>query len=421
MAAVDACLGGVRRTVPQGMTLDLNFMSAPLDPRITFTRASTATYTDAGGTIRSAATNAPRWDYAGGVPRGLLIEEARTNMVTSSTGLMSPWSGGGTTLTVASGIAPDNTNTMTKLAEDGTNGLHYFTNNYTTVASVAYTLSVYAKAAGRPYLLVGFDDGVGSGATTTFDLSLGIFGSQAAGSGTIVGASMTSMGNGVYRCSTTGTVGTATLLRAFINPYNIYATAFFPSYQGIAGSGVLIWGTQLEQGAFPTSYVPTTSAAVTRTFDNCFIASANMAPWFASPGGTWFAEFIDNVPPAGGTSPRVIGIHNGTSITPLWVQAVNPELSSYDGGQLLTANAVSVGAISKGVSFWAAGAGRICLNGSAVVSGAMSGGFATLATAGVGILGGNPGTVNETMTGYIRRVQYWPRVLSNAEMQQVTT
>ena len=74
---VDACLGGVRRTVPQGMTLDLNFMSAPLDPRITFTRASTATYTDASGTIQTAAINAPRWDYdpVTHALRGLLIEE----------------------------------------------------------------------------------------------------------------------------------------------------------------------------------------------------------------------------------------------------------------------------------------------------------------------------------------------------------
>ena len=57
-------------------------------------------------------------------------------------------------------------------------------------------------------------------------------------------------------------------------------------------------------------------------------------------------------------------------------------------------------------------------------SAALTTGYGLYVTFGVGImaiLGGNPGVVNETMTGYIRRVSYWPRVLTDAEMQQVTT
>ena len=79
-------MGGVRNAGPAGATLDLNFMfPGSLDPRITFSRASTATWTNASGVIQTAAVNAPRWDYAGGSLRGLLIEEARTNKVTNST------------------------------------------------------------------------------------------------------------------------------------------------------------------------------------------------------------------------------------------------------------------------------------------------------------------------------------------------
>ena len=68
-------------TLPPGVSLNLSFMTpGALDPGVTFSRASTATYTDATGTIQTAGVNAPRWDYSGGGLNGLLIEEARTNL-----------------------------------------------------------------------------------------------------------------------------------------------------------------------------------------------------------------------------------------------------------------------------------------------------------------------------------------------------
>jgi hypothetical protein len=73
--------------VPPGATLDLSFLTpGSLDPRITFTRASTGTYFDVSGTMRTATTNAPRWDYdpVTLALRGLLIEEARTNLLLNS-------------------------------------------------------------------------------------------------------------------------------------------------------------------------------------------------------------------------------------------------------------------------------------------------------------------------------------------------
>jgi hypothetical protein len=68
-------------------SLDLTFMvPGSLDPRITFTRASTATYFNSAGVMQTAATNAPRWDHDATTRalRGLLIEEARTNLLLNS-------------------------------------------------------------------------------------------------------------------------------------------------------------------------------------------------------------------------------------------------------------------------------------------------------------------------------------------------
>lgn len=66
--------------------LSLNFTSGTLDSRITFTRASGATYTDSSGVIQLATSNTPRFDYDPVTlqPKGLLIEEQRTNLLLNS-------------------------------------------------------------------------------------------------------------------------------------------------------------------------------------------------------------------------------------------------------------------------------------------------------------------------------------------------
>lgn len=68
-------------------TLDLNFAgSQTVDPRITFTRNSTATYFDKFGVMQTAGINQPRIDFnpATGECKGLLIEESRTNVLLNS-------------------------------------------------------------------------------------------------------------------------------------------------------------------------------------------------------------------------------------------------------------------------------------------------------------------------------------------------
>lgn len=66
--------------------LDLDFTSGTLDSRITFTRASSATYVNSSGAITTATTNTPRFDYDPVTleAKGLLIEEQRTNLLLNS-------------------------------------------------------------------------------------------------------------------------------------------------------------------------------------------------------------------------------------------------------------------------------------------------------------------------------------------------
>jgi hypothetical protein len=311
--------------------LDLNFltMAPTLDPRITFTRASTATYFDSTGTMQTAATNAPRWDYNPSTHalNGLLIEEARTNLLLNSAAL-------------------------------GTQSV--------AVTAQAYTLSFY-----------------GTGTVTM----------SGAFAGTLVGT-----GTSPARVSTTFTPAAGTLTCT------------------VTGSVV---NAQLEAGGFATSYIPTIGATVTRAQDVCAIPPANMG-FFVSPGGSWDAEFIVLTTAPGNLRVLMVLPYLAGSFTPAFVD------SFWHGGQysgtsaLNVTNAIAPGVIAKLATTSSATTQQACVNGGPVASAALTGGYPSAPANGIGFMQvvGQP---TDSMTGYIRRVRYWPRVLSNAELQQVTT
>ena len=399
--AVDACRGGVRvtgSTLPPGASLDLNFMfPGTLDPRITFTRASTATYTDATGTIQTAAVNAPRWDYdpVTHALRGVLIEEQRTNIwLQSADANNAAWnkaSAGGpvTPVTTANQtIAPDGTLTAASVVYPAVNVANSYSVLYQglTTAAQSYAFSVWLRGSvGGEQVYVG----------------------QLAGGGTL--------------CLLT----TQWKRFSFLTPVLSAGTNYFTVGTDLRGGQgvtpaqtIYAWGAQVEQGAFPTSYIPTTLAAVTRAADSCAILPVNMSPWFAPPGGSWMAEFINLNTSMAGYNARLIGQYGGIPTQLFEVPYL--ALSQYDGAGPNTGNSVIPGAISKGAASYVPGTGKVCLNGGTVASGAMTTGFAACATAGVGLMGDNT-SATDIMTGYIRRVSYWPRALSDTEMQQVTT
>ena len=368
-----------------------------LDPRINFARASGATYTDASGVIQTAATNAPRWDYdpVTHALRGLLIEEQRTNLALRSGDFSNAaWiNSGGLTVTGNNAVSPDGTTTAARIAIPATSGagsVNVLLQPFSPVNAV-HSAGIWLRGSvggEQTYLMV--QDGTNySRVRVTLTTAWQRF--------SLVTTAFAA-GQWYYQIGTDLRDGTQTSTPA----QTIYA-----------------WGAQVEQGAFPTSYIPTTSAAVTRAADVATISPANMSPWFASPGGSWFAEFIDLNPPSALT-PRVVAypvpgniytIAGGTGLTAF----------EYDGvGAVTTPNAFSPNTIARIASTWATGAAKICLNGGTVVTSAtLTGGYAGFASAGVQFMANS--TLGDGMTGYIRRVQYSPLIWSDAVMQQVTT
>ena len=285
----------------EGPSLNLNFAgSRALDPRITFTRTSSATYTDDNGLIRTASANSPRFDHrfnptTGEIDSlGLLIEENRANLTTFSEQLDNArWAVNNLTLSsdTTETTAPDGSNNAEKVLETVTNSYHSFCNfnAYGIIAGTVYTASIFIKSINKEFVQLVFDDNATTnGGYVNFNLTSGtITASANYGTGTNIAGTITSYPNGWYRLSITSTAGTTgTFGRFSINGLTSGTSGPFPGYVGNTSNGYYIWGAQLEQGSFPTSYIPTSGTTATRTVDNASITGSNFSDWYNPSEGT---------------------------------------------------------------------------------------------------------------------------------------
>ena len=219
----------------------------------------------------STINSAPRFDHdpVTGESLGLLVEESRTNLVPYSSDFSSTnYSASGSTLISDSATAPDGTTTADFLREDSSNGRHdFFNSSLISLTAAAHTFSFFAKANGRTWIKARFDaSGVFGG--VFFNLSgAGSVGTADAN----YSGSIQQFPNGWYRCS----VSFTTTATSYIAAARLATADGTDSYQGDGTSGIYIWGAQLEAGSFPTSYIPTTTATVTRAADVASISGSN--------------------------------------------------------------------------------------------------------------------------------------------------
>ncbi len=239
-----------------GQVLELATKSA------TFTRSTTATYFDKSGTMRIADINEPRLERA-----GLLLESQATNLYVNS----EQWGAGSrVTTTNNSDNSPRGDKTMALVIEDTAGAEHYTQDrNIALTAGTTYCFSVFVKAHTSPrnlYLRVAS----GSTSQSFFDATTGAWSGNPGGAD-YVDRGFEDVGGGIYRVwmAFKAAASQSTVIRLQL------ANGVTASYTGDGKSGIYVWGAQLEDSSFPTSYIKTEASAVARTADSWSIPIEN--------------------------------------------------------------------------------------------------------------------------------------------------
>jgi hypothetical protein len=241
-------------------TLDLDFANTKtLDPRITFTRASGGSYVGADGLIKYSGVNEARFDHdpETGESLGLLIEQDKTNLITRSEDLTTGWDLNGDVTVLGGNISPDGRDTayLVKDSRSSSNliGQNNLRKQLTSRPPGTYTLSFYAKSfiSQSINLRTRFPDEDLTGPNGNNKLH-------------VITNEWKRYYHEISHTKTTSGGGADRII----------------FYSG--NEDFYIWGAQLEEGAFPTSYIPTQASTRTRAADNPKILGDNFKTFYNS-------------------------------------------------------------------------------------------------------------------------------------------
>jgi hypothetical protein len=403
------------------------------DSKFTFTRASTATYFDAIGIMQTALADELRIDYdpETGECLGTLIEEARTNLLTYSEDFSNAaWGKFTSSISANATTAPDGTTTMDELIENSGTAEHHVRQNKTISAGEKAVFSIFAKANTRNRIQLRLLDlaSTSDGANTTFDLSTGtVVVGGAFGAGTEFGNGIEDCGGGIYRCWI-AVKANATITTAICDCFLI-ESGTTRNYAGDGTSGLYIWGAQLEAGAFPTSYIPTTTAAVTRNADVITMTGVNFSDWYNQSEGTVFVEATKKTetPSAGSSAfPTLFYFSDGTTnnrIAGVGARVSATEsswASAGEAGGVVQWAGLSITTVNNGTSFKLSSGYKIDNIAASVDGGAVStDSSASIPTTDRLHLGANV-TPSQFLNGHIKQLQYYPRRLTNTQLQALS-
>lgn len=370
----------------------------------TFSRASIGTYYDAAGVLQTATAGTPRFDYdpVTHAARGLLIEDSRTNPYQRSSEFNNAyWNKTQTNVTADAAIAPDGTMTADLVVPNATNNFHYV-GRAQAFSAVPYTISVYMKTAGRRYGSIQF----GALSYAIFDLQNGVVAVNT------TNGRMVNVGNGWYRCSlTVGSASSSTGAEFTFRP----DTAQY-NFTGDGVNGGYMWGAQLEQASYATSFIPTTTVGITRAADTLSIPTGS---WYNAAQGTVLSQYLSGVAKLRKVWALSDGTANNTIETGCTAANTACEFSATSGGAnqytLSDSNSVFTAARKSAVSF-RSGAHALSTNGAAAVTTATG----TVPSGITGLSVGRRGDATQGLDGHVQNITFSPTAVTNSSLQTMS-
>lgn len=403
-------LGKFPGATPPSLNLFCGDATNDTVPIGTFTRSTTGARLGQAGLIESVAAGSIRraWDSTGKL-KGWLIEGQGTNLTTYSEQFDNAvWSKVGCQVSANVALSPDGAVSSDKMQEDTTTGQHYINSPTYYCSSSGYlTFSFFAKKKERSIIQVYIVDSTGgvSASSTYFDLNLG---TVTSGSGSIV-----ALPNGWYRLSVRATVAVGNCYGRLLL-HNGDST----TYAGDGVSGVYLWGGQIETAAAPSSYIPTTSAAVARSADVWTLPLAYS--WYRTSEGSILVT---------GTTGRSLGV------TQILVQYDDASYSNrirvfrdadrVCRGSIVSADTevanIALGTLLDETEFrvafaWSSSGGTASLNGGSCVTDASVTLPSGLTTCRIG----SDSSGGSQWGGHVSHVAYFPVALSNTQLQAIT-
>jgi hypothetical protein len=368
-----------------GPALSLDFTTGTLDPRVTFARASSATYFDSSGTLVSAATNVPRFDYdpVTLAAKGLLIEESRTNLCLRSNEFgTSPWAVASASVSASANLGPDGSPATTLAVASAGNCFLY--QSVAVTNAVVYTASVWARVTtgtGKTYLSTNgaVTDSIACSLTTAWQRFTKTFTADSSTHFIVIG-------------------NTASLSDATTN--------------------IEIFGAQMEAGAFATSYVPTTSAAVTRAAETASMTGTNFSSWYNQTEGTFVVGWTPSNIASGSKWAASVTAGSYAESIGIGHSAGTAAVNVYDGASaqaLLSGPSVSVGVGMKSAAAYTVNDFAASHNGGTVATDT-SGTLPTPDRLEVGTMG-----LTEYLNGHIKSLVYHASRKTNAELVTLST
>ncbi|MCK5577842.1 MAG: hypothetical protein KAI14_05935 [Dehalococcoidales bacterium] len=376
----------------------------------TFTRTTTGTYIDQqDGLIKSAAIDTPRYERMADGGVGILIEGASTNKLLYSEELdNAAWGKTEATVTANAIVSPDGNTTADKVIPSVVFAAHHLLQNLAVTSGTIYTQTFYIKAAGYQYVQL-----TGSVGFPLSYVNFDIINGDITANPGAVDATITPLKDGWFRISLPLTATSTESGRIILAIINSGTATRLENFAGDGASGIYVWGAQIEELPFASSYIPTTTTSVARGADNYSVAFGGN---IQKPGGkeTWVCD-ADMIGKQGTNDDQTVFTVVGESHRLMRTNSAGQDgkfqilygNNNSQPGNLLNADTVyRLGTVHDGTNFYLWQDGTLTHQKASV---AITGSGTSI---NIGNLGGSA-----QLFGHIRNLRLYDKALTDSEMK----